>query len=338
MRKRRVYMLIAGLLLCTALGGYAFYWSLQPAHHFRHSEIPVLAAPDSDAGVGSRSAAAAGTGSQAAAASPEHSEMNAEDKPGLEHTNLNILILGIDARGSEDSRTDVMMLAKVNIDEGKVSLVSIPRDTRVKLPGVGYTKINHAHLLGELHGGNHEGTKASLQAVSNLCGCSINYYVKTNFVGFEHFIDTLGGLDITLPAPVKLTYAHLTLPGGEQRLNGDLTLKLVQERHSLAEGDQGRQQNQALVLKSVLRTLLQPANLANLPALIKQVREDIVDTNLNDSDILSLSLLAKDMKAENMKYYQIPGHSDKLYDPLVKKDLYYWIPDLTQMKEIYSMK
>ncbi|MNR04272.1 hypothetical protein D3C85_1202150 [compost metagenome] len=92
------------------------------------------------------------------------------------------------------------------------------------------------------------------------------------------------------------------------------------------------------MLKSVLRTLLQPANLANLPALIKQVREDIVDTNLNDSDILSLSLLAKDMKAENMKYYQIPGHSDKLYDPLVKKDLYYWIPDLTQMKEIYSMK
>lgn len=332
-------MLIAGFLLCTALGGYAFYWSLQPAHHFRSSEIPVLAAPDSGggAGEGSPSTAPSGTGSLAAASSGS-SQME-EKKSGLEQTHLTILILGIDARGTEDSRTDVMMLAKVNVDEGKVSLVSIPRDTRVQLPGVGYTKINHAHLLGELHGGgNHGGTKASLQAVSNLCGCSINYYVKTNFEGFEHFINTLGGLEVTLPAPVKLTYAHLTLPAGEQRLNGDLTLKLVQERHSLAEGDQGRQQNQALVLKSVLRTLLQPANLANLPALIKQVREDILDTNLSDSDIMSLSLLAKEMKMEDMKYYQIPGHSDKLYDPLVKKDLYYWIPDLTQMKEIYDMK
>ncbi|USB33022.1 LCP family protein [Paenibacillus sp. YPG26] len=340
MNKRKVYMLIAGLLLCTALGGYAFYWSLQPSQHFRPSEIPVLAVPDPDAvaapDTGGRIPGDVRSGPPAAAASPARSLMG--EKPGLAQTNLNILILGIDARGSEDSRTDVMMLARVNVDENRVSLVSIPRDTRVKLPGVGYTKINHAHLLGELRGGNHEGTKASLQAVSNLCGCSIHYYVKTDFEGFEHFIDTLGGLEVTLPAPVKLTYAHLTLPAGEQKLGGDLTLKLVQERHSLAEGDQGRQQNQALVLKSILRTLLQPANLARLPVLIRQVREDMVDTNLTDSDLLSLSLLAKEMKTEDMKYYQIPGHSEKLYDPLVKKELYYWIPDVTLMREMYSMK
>lgn len=340
MKMRRVLIVIASLLLIAGAGGYTLYWWLQPAHHFRSADIPILAAPDQETGSEALPASSGhGDGSQSpvmnAAKNQDPNGKQNEQNEQNEQVNLNILILGIDARGSEDSRTDVMMLARVNVDENKVKLISIPRDTRVKLPGVGYTKINHAHLLGELKGGNHGGTQASLQAVSNLCGCSINYYVKTNFEGFEHFINTLGGLPVTLPDPVKLTYAHLTLPAGEQVLNGDMALKLVQERHSLPEGDRGRQQNQALVLKSIVRRLLQPANLTRMPALITQVREDILDTNLQDGDMVSLSLLAKDMKAEDMAYHQIPGHSNKLYDPLVKKDLYYWIPDLTELREIY---
>ncbi|GGA33379.1 LCP family protein [Paenibacillus physcomitrellae] len=247
---------------------------------------------------------------------------------GSSETRFNLLLLGIDARESEDSRTDVMMLAHVNLDQHQVNLISIPRDTRVNLKGVGYTKINHAHVVGELKGGNHAGTLASLQAVSNLCGCTINYYMKTNFAGFVHFIDSIGGLDVTLDKPVKLTYAHRTLPEGSQHLNGDLTLKLVQERHSLSSGDLNRQQNQALVLKAMIQTLLQPDNLVRIPGLLSQVRKDILDTNLSDSDIISLSLLAKDLQSEDIQYDQVPGHSGKANDPLVGKELDYWIPDL----------
>ncbi|GIP22006.1 LCP family protein [Paenibacillus sp. J22TS3] len=343
MRIRRVFIVLAILVLLAAAAGLFLYWWLQPARHFRSADIPVLAAPDQQSAA-DRPSTAAGRSREALHSGVQGNrspERQNPDNPGSDQVSngqvsLNILVLGIDARGKEDSRTDVMMLAKVNVDRNTVDLVSIPRDTRVQLPGVGFTKINHAHLLGELRGGNHSGTKASLQAVSDLCGCSINYYIKTNFAGFEHFINTLGGLEVSLPAPVKLTYAHRTLPAGKQVLNGDTALKLVQERKSLSEGDRGRQSNQALVLKSVLRTLLKPANLARLPELIQQVRQDILDTNLEDGDILSLSLLAKEMGAEDIKYHQIPGHSDKLYDPLVKKELYYWIPDLAQLRGIYK--
>ncbi|WP_068621021.1 LCP family protein [Paenibacillus tuaregi] len=337
MRIRRVFIVLAILALLAAAAGLFLYWWLQPARHFRSADIPVLAVPDQQSAT-SGPHSAAGRSSEAlhsGVLGNRPPERQNPDNPGSDQVSLNILVLGIDARGKEDSRTDVMMLAKVNVDRNTVDLVSIPRDTRVQLPGVGFTKINHAHLLGELQGGNHGGTKASLQAVSNLCGCSINYYIKTNFAGFEHFINTLGGLEVSLPAPVKLTYAHRTLPAGKQVLNGDTALKLVQERKSLSEGDRGRQSNQALVLKSVLRTLVKPANLTRLPELIQQVRQDILDTNLEDGDILSLSLLAKEMGTEDIKYHQIPGHSDKLYDPLVKKELYYWIPDLAQLRQIY---
>ncbi len=93
---------------------------------------------------------------------------------------FNMLVLGIDARRNEPSRSDVMILANINPKTRKVLLISIPRDTRVEIPGVGNTKINHAHVLGEIEGGNHQGTVASLQAVSNLLNCDIHCYIKVN--------------------------------------------------------------------------------------------------------------------------------------------------------------
>ncbi|ANS76609.1 hypothetical protein AWM70_20185 [Paenibacillus yonginensis] len=364
-RKLRTIALIAGCaLLLLAGAGAAAMIRLSPEHHFRTGNIPVAAIPERDAGGEAAAAIESGSGTGSGNGNTENnvppegsaglngngSSRNGQSgsgsregdnsdvlatgpsapvsSSGSSETRFNLLLLGIDARESEDSRTDVMMLAHVNLDRHQVNLISIPRDTRVNLKGVGYTKINHAHLVGELKGGSHAGTLASLQAASNLCGCTINYYMKTNFAGFVHFVDSIGGLDITLEEPVKLTYAHRTLPAGRQHLNGDLTLKLVQERHSLASGDINRQQNQALVLKTLLRTLLQPDNLVRIPGLLSQVKKDILDTNLSDSDIISLSLLAKDLQSEDIQYEQVPGRSGKAKDPLVGKELYYWIPDL----------
>ncbi|MNN03002.1 Transcriptional regulator LytR [compost metagenome] len=226
------------------------------------------------------------------------------------------------------------MLAHVNTDKHSINLISIPRDTRVYISDVGYTKINHAHILGEMKGNGHTGTQATIQAVSNLCSCTLNYYVKTDFEGFEHFIDTIGGLDVYLDDPVKLTYGHRTIPAGNNHLTGAEALEFVRERKSLPGGDSGRQANQALVLKEMIRTVIQPQNLKNLPSLINQVREDILDTNLSDSDIVSLAWLAKDVEEDQFEYAQLPGQSGKKYDPLLKTELYYWIPDTTEWNEL----
>ncbi|MBP2001943.1 LCP family protein required for cell wall assembly [Paenibacillus shirakamiensis] len=323
-RSRKILLILSSVFILFIATGYLIYYKLQPIHHFSTAPLPILVKPNHDAD------------SEPSPSVPDSSLSGSGATSTLKGSAFNLLILGIDARDTENSRTDVIMLAHVDIAQSTVHLISIPRDTRVKLPQVGYTKINHAHVLGEIQGGNQAGTQASLQAVSNLCNCTINYYVKTNFVGFEHFINTLGGINVTLPAPVKLTYAHITLPAGDQKLNGDLALKLVQERHSLGEGDNGRQENQALMLKSIVHSLLQPSNIARFPWLVQQAKQDLLDTNLTDADIISLSLLAKNMNAQSIQYVQIPGHSGKFMDPLVHKELYYWIPNAAAWAEIRS--
>lgn len=312
--KKYIYLCSAILLLLGT--GLYFYWKLEPSQHFRNADIPVLATPEPHINIQTP------THTTPTNNTPEHIDTDKKE------SSFNVLLLGTDARDNEASRTDVIMLAHVDPTNKIVNLISIPRDTRVNLPGIGYTKINHAHVLSELKGGVHSGTEAAIQAVSNLCSTPINYYVKTDFAGFEHFIDTIGGLDIYLDKPVKLTYGNMTLEAGDHHLSGIETLNLVRERKSLPGGDTGRQANQALVLKTLAHTLLQPKNLKNLPSIINQVKEDILDTNLSDADMISLAWMVKGIKEDQFNYSQFPGQSGKDYDPLVKTNLYYWIPDM----------
>lgn len=311
--------ILGGLALIMIITGVFLYSKYEPSRHFKTANIPVLATPQVDA------------------QGLEHPDTKDPDE-AVAHsgdTTFNVLLLGIDARADEDSRTDMIMLAHVNVEKNIINLVSIPRDTRVNIQNVGLTKINHAHILGQAKGGGNEGgTKATLQAVSDFCQCTINYYMKTNFEGFEHFIDTIGGIDIELDESVKLTYAHTTIEAGEQHLNGEMALKFVQERKSLSEGDNSRQANQAKVLNSIIHKLLEPQNLSRIPSLVNQVREDIVDTNLSDDDIVSLVWLGKAMTGDNIQYFQVPGTNAKAHDPLVGKELYYWIPNLEEWSEI----
>lgn len=345
MKIRKKVAIPAILLLLMAGGLLTAYLKYEPSRHFRNADIPVLATPESAAGIEVRPATEAvkeveppepaggtrtGTAGEAAAAKPEPTE-------GIRGArgSFNLLLLATDARADEASRTDVLMLAHVNPEQNTVSLVSIPRDTQVNLPGIGLTKINHAHAMAEANGqGGHAGTLAAIQAVSNLCRCSINYYVKTNFDGFEHFVDTIGGIEVELDTPVKLTYNYRTLPAGKQHWNGETALDFVRERKSLDDGDNARQRNQALVIQAIARKLLVPDNLARLPELIRLVKEDILDSNLTDADMLSLAWMVRGVDPEEMYFVQFPGSSGKARDPLVGAELYYWIPNMTAWAEL----
>lgn len=335
----------AFLLLLAACGLLAAYLKYEPLRHFRGTDIPVLATPEQISGVGGADTEEAVNGDTTSSGQTGVKDNETAGKASAAHPSsaeirgargsFNLLLLATDARAEEASRTDVLMLAHVNPEDNTVNLVSIPRDTRVHLPGIGLTKINHAHAMAEANGkGSHAGTLAAIQAVSNLCRCTINYYVKTNFSGFEHFIDTIGGIDVKLEAPVKLTYNDRTLPAGEQHWDGETALNFVRERKSLEDGDNARQRNQALVLQAIARKLLVPDNLTRLPELIRQVKEDILDTNLTDTDMLSLAWMVRSIDPEEMYFVQFPGNSGKAKDPLVGAELYYWIPDMTAWSEI----
>ena len=101
---------------------------------------------------------------------------------------VNILVLGIDERPEDPGRTDTMILASIDPVKKQVALISLPRDTRVRIPGRrGYDRLNAAHVYG--------GPELAMAAVSEFLEIPVDYYVRINFDGFEKLIDILGGGD-----------------------------------------------------------------------------------------------------------------------------------------------
>ena len=102
----------------------------------------------------------------------------------------NIVVLGVDERPSEEDtgRSDTLFVVMLDTDEDNVSLLSVPRDTRVKIPGYGWDKINHAFAFG--------GHKLTQETTEQLLGIRINNYVMIDFTGFKGLVDAIGGVDI----------------------------------------------------------------------------------------------------------------------------------------------
>ncbi|MEW9699944.1 LCP family protein [Paenibacillus sp. SI8] len=312
--------IVGGIVL---LGGYG-YWSIDPKNHFEKINIPVLAV----------SAATPNEIPIVTSPSPSpptsFSEQTHTESKDIKA--FNVLVIGIDARADEVSRSDVIMVVHVIPEQKKANIVSLPRDTRVHINGVGYTKLTHAHFIGETQGGNRGGTEELVQVVSDFLDVQINYFVKTNFVGFKNFIDTIGGVDVLVDQDIHLRQNKKDLSAGEQHIDGDMALSLVRERWAFPEGDFGRQKEQSKILKSVAQELLAPNHILETASQIPTLRKDIVDTNFTDSDVLSLLRLFKGMSQDEFQYAQIAGKRGYAMDPLVKSNLYYWIPDDVQVK------
>lgn len=83
--------------------------------------------------------------------------------------------------------------------------------------------------------------------------------------------------------------------------------------------------------------MLQPGNVTKIPALVGTLSQYLVTTNLTQSDMLSLALGVKDFEAGQVHYYQVPGHGAMMMDPVVKQQLWYWIPDLQGLKDILQV-
>lgn len=323
MNRWAVYMTGSILVGLISIGGY-LYWKYEPNHHFKQLEVPVLSEPILTMEQTSQS-----SGQSTDKDQPQTHSLPAKAKIIKA---FNVLILGIDARGEENSRSDVMMVMHIVPSERKVNIISIPRDTRVNIEGVGFTKINHAHILGESKGGNEAGTRAALQAASNFLQVPINYYMKTDFKGFEDFIDTVGGVDVEVQNDITLSYDNGKLAKGTQHIDGKLALSLARERYSFPDGDFGRQTEQSQILKSVAQKLLKPEHVGEIANLLTKVKKDVLDTNFKDDDLISLAWLFKGMTTEDFTYRQIPGQNGNEMDPLVGMRLYYWIPDMDEVK------
>lgn len=306
---KKLIITIAIIVGIGAIAGGAYYWNWRTLHH-----AAVVAEPSTTAQTQTQS-------------QPQNTAAKTSNR-------ITLLVLGTDSRAGEASRSDTMMLVSADVDTHKVAVISIPRDTRVNLEGIGLTKINHANAVGEVNGGVHQGTLDSAKAVSNLLGLPVNYYVKINFQGFQKAVDGVGGIDFNLPNPVNDDWQNIHLPAGENHLSGDEALRLARARYGLPNGDFDRQRDQFYLLSALVHQMLNLSNIPKLPEELNVIHQELLDTNMSTPEMASMGLNFKGIEKDSIKYYQLPGKGITAHDPLVGADVYYFEPDMDGVKNI----
>ncbi|MGQ9476154.1 MAG: LCP family protein [Actinomycetota bacterium] len=214
--------------------------------------------------------------------------------------NLNLLLIGID-RGSVPgeegfTRSDVMIVASVNVRSRKAILVSIPRDTKVTIPGYGTEKINAAHSF--------KGPAGAVEVVEKLTGLDIHHYAEVDFEAFKNIVDAIGGvpfhLDMTINDP-KVGY----LEKGDHLLNGEQALILVRSR-KLPRGDLDRIEHQKAFLKAMMEKAV---TIRDMQALLRILDTAVryLETTMEPDLIFTLAEALQGMKVEDVEFATIPG-------------------------------
>jgi len=220
---------------------------------------------------------------------------------------VNVLFIGTDVtldryrRVVPVSRSDTLILVTFDPERRRVVALSIPRDTRAEIPGVGVTKINTSYAFG--------GASLTVRTVEQLLGVHIPFYVQMGVKGFVRLIDALGGIEVDVERDMYYVdrWAGLTinLKKGRQLLNGEQAMGYARFRHE-ALGDIGRVQRQQKVLLAILQRLRSPATWPRLPQVLRAFSET-TETNLTLPDLLTLGWFAFRVGPEGLSTATLPG-------------------------------
>jgi LCP family protein required for cell wall assembly len=195
------------------------------------------------------------------------------DYPGrpAEAAGTNWLIVGSDSRegltpeqkaklatgDAAGKRTDTMLVAHLPDNDTPATLMSLPRDSNVEIPGHGTSKINAAFALG--------GPKLLVQTIEQATGLRIDHYAEINFAGFADMVDAVGGVEMDIPQKMHDTVTGATIKAGHQTLDGAQALAFVRMRHSAAtpRSDLDRVANQRKFIGALAAEVASPATFLN---------------------------------------------------------------------------
>ena len=186
------------------------------------------------------------------------------------------------------TNSDSLML--LHMGTGKPVLISIPRDSYVPIPGHGENKINAALGFG--------GPSLLIQTVENVTGLRIDHYMGIGFGGLVSVVNEVGGVNICLPAALHDTDSGINLKAGCQTLNGDQALAFVRDRHSFADEDLQRMQDQRAFLRALLDKATSPGVYLNpftaLPFGSSAASSISVDQGTDLYDLVNAALALRD--------------------------------------------
>lgn len=231
-----------------------------------------------------------------------------------------ILIMGIEdyATDGQNGRTDSLMFATVNPKTKKVSLMSIPRDSRVPIVGKGKEdKINAAHAYG--------GEEMAIKTVEGFLKVPVDHYIKIDFQGFKGIVDAVGGVTVDVPfdfwerSDVDY-YKKIQFKQGQQNLNGEEALAYVRMRKQDPNGDYGRATRQRQLLAAVAQKLNSTSTVFKIKDLTTVVGK-YIKTDIPISDGLALYNKLSGFDPSTIQTIKLEGEDKKI------GGIYYFLPD-----------
>lgn len=232
---------------------------------------------------------------------------------------LNVLLLGVDNDGL---RTDAMMLVSYDMKEASAQLLSIPRDTQMKITDRNVTrKINEIHAM---HDKNNKliGPMGSIKAVTALTGLPIHYYVEFSFNAIDELADVIGPIEFDVPDVEGkgrgMNYddptqdLHIHLKPGLQKLSGNQVQQFLRYRKSNSGAGDGsdlsRVKRQQEFLKAVVDQKVNLGLIAKIPSIFSKIKENI-KTNFSVGDAIKYAKYLNGLTSEKLTTHRLPGES-----------------------------
>ncbi len=246
---------------------------------------------------------------------------------------VNILVLGSDTRsgvnaaiGGTDSgqRSDTAIVVHISADRSRVELVSIPRDSLVKIPACQATNgktskpmssamFNSAFATGaDLGGDTASAAACTIKTVQLDTGVPIDHFAVVDFAGFQSMVNAIGGVSICIPHALHDTYSGLNLAAGNQVLDGQQALALARARHgNIGDGgDLDRIGNQQRLIQAMVNQVLSKNTLTNVPNLVAflsaATKSLTTDSGLQLQNLTGLAYNMRNIHRSNIVFMTIP--------------------------------
>lgn len=233
----------------------------------------------------------------------------------------NILLMGVDSNGRntkrfEHTRSDTMILASIDPYNKKVGLISIPRDSRMRVSEkVGLEKINSAHALG--------GPELAVKAIEKALSIPIDHYIVIDRVGVKDVFKMVGPVEVNVEKRMRYhdraAGLHIDLKPGLQELDPEQVEQYLRFRYD-QKGDIGRIARQQWFLRQAQKKLKDPSVLLKIPEMI-QVANTYVHTDMSVQDMTALIGFGKDINSESIETATLPGEASTIHGGS------YWIID-----------
>ena len=232
----------------------------------------------------------------------------------------NIVVMGCDTRKDDAGRSDTLFVVMLDKNKKNAALLSVPRDTRVKIKGHGWDKINAAFAYG--------GQKLTRETVQDFLGIKLHNYVVVDFQGFKDLVDVIGGVDIIVE---KRMYYYdpydgfeIDLRPGMQHMDGKTAMQYVRYRDE--DGDIGRIRRQQKFIMALYKQIASKNIITKIPGVSKQIMS-MIKTDLSLKEMAELGKVMHGMlEKDGMKMDMVPGYPEYI------DGISYWIPDIPKMR------